>query len=219
MPDHAPQDFPHYLRVVRRGVPIGSIIDIGASDSQWSKIVRPYWPKATLMMLDGNAVHEPDLKAFAETNPPAHYRIAAAGPAGGKVKFFVPGDKFGGTVSLGMPGEYDVDQVTIDSLVAEFKLPPPYFIKLDTHGYELEIIEGAKETLRHTTLMQLEVYNFRIRKGVPVFPEMCFHMDGRGFRLADIFHVINRPSDGLMWQADALFEPKIAPWWKNDQWA
>lgn len=209
----------HFTRAVIRGVPIGSIIDVGASDGHWSGTVRKYWPGAPLLLIDANPVHEPELKAFTEQHQPAHYRLAAAGPTVGKAKFYATEDKYSGAVSLGMPGDFEVEQVSIDSLVAELKLPPPYFIKLDTHGYELEILQGAAQTLRDTTLVQLEVYNFRLRKGVPVFPEMCFHMDQKGFRLSDVFDIVHRPSDGIMWQADALFEPKVAPWWRNDQWS
>lgn len=222
---------PHnpYAQAVKRGVPVGSIIDVGASNAQWSRMVRPYWPRANILMLDANPAHEAELRAFAESSMPAAYVIAAAGPANARVRFHESTDKFGGVVlkepsKPDAPPEFtegraiEVNQVTIDSIVGETQLPPPYFIKLDTHGYELEILEGARETLRHTTLVQIEVYNFRLREGVAVFPEMCFHMDAKGFRLADIFDVMHRPSDGLFWQADVFFESKAAPWWKSQKW-
>ncbi|MBS0190318.1 MAG: FkbM family methyltransferase [Phycisphaerales bacterium] len=208
----------HMSRAVLRGVPVGSTIDIGCSNGSWSRHARKYWPNSSSLLVDANPAHRPALEQYMLEMPRSHVKFGAAGPSVGKVKFFATSDPLSGTVSLGMPGEFEVDQFSIDAMVEESKLPPPYFLKLDTHGYELEILQGAAKTIRDTTMIQLEVYNFRLREGVPVFPEMCFHMDKLGYRLADVFQVMHRPSDGLMWQADALFESKAAPWWRNNGW-
>jgi hypothetical protein len=55
-------------------------------------------------------------------------------------------------------------------------LPGPYMIKLDTHGYEVPIRLGAKETLRNANLAVIETYNFRIQGSSLLFHEMVAHM-------------------------------------------
>lgn len=209
-------------RARRRGVPVGSIIDVGASDGRWAEVARYLWPSAPILMLEANEAHEPALQAFTQRFGPAGYVLGVAGPSSGSAAFVLSEDRFGGTVisaeaakSVAADRVQRLEQVSIDDVVTQLKLPPPYVIKLDTHGYETEILKGAARTLKDTTLLQVEVYNFRLRPDVLVFAEMCFHLDQLGYRLADVFDVIRRPSDGLMWQADALFESKAAPWWKN----
>ena len=53
---------------------------------------------------------------------------------------------------------------------AQYSLPGPHLIKLDTHGYEVPILCGATETLRNTNLLVIETYNFRLIEAA------CFFM-------------------------------------------
>lgn len=56
-------------------------------------------------------------------------------------------------------GYWKVPVVSLDAEVGRLKLPPPYLMKLDTHGFEREIIEGARETLGQTNLFINEFCN------------------------------------------------------------
>jgi hypothetical protein len=98
----------------------------------------------------------------------------------------------------------EVPAVTIDAVVAERKLPPPYLLKLDTHGYEVPIFRGAERALRETSLIVVEVYNFTLCDGALRFHETCAFLEQRGFRPLDLFDVLHRPKDGALWQFDLL---------------
>ena len=52
--------------------------------------------------------------------------------------------------------------VRLDSTVRKAGLVGPYLLKLDTHGFELQIIQGAEEMLRNTELAVIEAYIFRL---------------------------------------------------------
>ena len=75
-------------------------------------------------------------------------------------------------------------ETTIDHEIGASSLPGPYMIKLDTHGYEVPILLGAKETLRKANLVVIETYNFRLREGVLLFHEMVAYMRDLGFGLS-----------------------------------
>ena len=100
---------------------------------------------------------------------------------------------------------------TLDALVkdrSEFQRPD--FIKLDVQGYELEVLKGATETLKHTGLVLLEVSLIPINRGAPDFLEVVQFMDGHNFTLLDFCSQIRR-NDGALWQSDLLFVNKSSP--------
>jgi len=93
---------------------------------------------------------------------------------------------------------------SIDSLVAERGLPPPFLVKLDTHGFEAPILAGAAETLRRAELLVIEAYNFRLTPECLRFHELIAYLEQRGFRCLDICEV-SRRADGVLWQMDLFF--------------
>jgi len=84
-------------------------------------------------------------------------------------------------------------------------LPGPYLIKLDTHGYEVPILCGAKETLSKTNLLVIETYNFRLLGSSLLFHEIIAYMRERGFGVIDISEPHWRVLDFAFWQIDLFF--------------
>jgi FkbM family methyltransferase len=190
-----------------RDLPIGTVIDIGASDGRWSRKAREYFPDAHCLLVEAQSAHQPALDRLKRTSGNIDYVIAAASDRCGTV-YFEPGDLFGGVASHTQgPAMVEVAAVTVDSLVRDRRLPPPYLLKLDTHGFEVPILEGAGESLKRTHLVVVETYNFRIEKESLLFHEMCGYMDGKGFRTIDLCEPMHRPKDGALWQIDLFFLP------------
>jgi hypothetical protein len=111
----------------------------------------------------------------------------------------------------GGSSQRQIPVTTIDAEVERLKLPAPYFLKLDTHGFELPILEGARETLRQASVLLIEVYNFQLTDGSVRFHELCAHLEKCGFRCADLADPMVRPLDGLLWQMDLVFLPSTSP--------
>ena len=84
-------------------------------------------------------------------------------------------------------------------------------IKLDTHGYEVPILLGAKETLRKANLVVIETYNFRMQEGVLLFHEMVAYMRDLGFGVIDMSEPLWRELDHALWQIDLFFVPLDRP--------
>jgi hypothetical protein len=79
-------------------------------------------------------------------------------------------------------------------------------VKLDTHGFEVPILEGALEVLNRTNLVVMEVYNFNITGESLLFFEMCEYMRRLGFSVIDISEPMWRQYDKSFWQFDAFFK-------------
>lgn len=78
-------------------------------------------------------------------------------------------------------------------------------LKLDTHGFEIPILEGASQVLKETAVIIIECYNFRIAPECLLFFEMCDYLGKLGFRCIDLVDPFNRPYDQSFWQMDLVF--------------
>ena len=111
-----------------------------------------------------------------------------------------------------------VPVITIDFLVKQKCLTPPYLLKLDTHGYEIPILEHSKETLKNTNLIVIEAYNFKLTHNSLKFYEMCIYMEQHGFSCIDISEPLFRPKDKALWQIDLFFIPSTRPEFKDNNY-
>lgn len=206
-------------RCVRRGVDVSTVIDIGASNGCWTRAAARYFPEASWFLLEAQRGHEPELAAFKASHRRVDYMIAAAGDTVGEL-YFDASDLWGGLASHEpLDGAcIVVPAVTVDHVVQANGLRPPFVLKLDTHGFEVPILEGASRTLTQTTLIVMEAYNFQIAKGSLRFHEACTYMEARGFRCVDFCDPMHRPGDGAFWQFDLFFIPTNEPTFQRNEY-
>ena len=195
-------------RCRKRNLRVGTVIDVGASDGRWSLSARKHFPQASFFLVEAQDAHAETLLKLKDAQPQFDFVISAAGDRNGTI-YFDAGDLFGGVAS-DTPLEQNcitVPVVTIDSQVRERGLTPPFLLKLDTHGFEVPIFEGARETLKNTALIVVEVYNFQLTGTSLRFHEMCAYLENLGFRCIDLSEPMHRPGDGALWQMDLFFIP------------
>lgn len=132
--------------------------------------------------------------------------LAAAGNTTGTVHFDAD-DPWSGVASYVPTGRADivVPMTTIDDEVDRRRLPEPYLVKLDTHGFEREILAGVTRAIGGATLLVIEAYNFELRPGSMRFHELVADLEQRGFRCLDLVDPMHRPKDRVLWQFDLLF--------------
>ena len=207
-------------RARARGVEIASIIDIGASDGSWTEMCRRVYPEARASLLDANDVHRSSLERYVASRQGVEHKIAAVGPACCDLWFERTPDPFGGRIhSERLKPEWEpLPGTTIDHEVATRGLRGPYLVKLDTHGFEVPILEGAKETLKNAELLVVECYPFKIGDGALMFHEFCAWMWERGFMALDITEPLWRARDGCLWQIDIVFSPRTRPECQVHSW-
>ncbi|MFA7345624.1 MAG: FkbM family methyltransferase [Terrimicrobiaceae bacterium] len=195
-----------------RGICPGTVIDVGASDGRWSVATSRVFPEARFHMLEPLLERKESLEALCAKTPAFRYRLAAASDRCGSAHLAVSEDLDGSALSAdGQTGARLIDVTTIDFEVAKNDLLAPYLIKLDTHGFEAEILRGALETLPQTEMLIIEAYNFNLGGEALRFPQLCLHLESLGFRCADLVDLSWRPSDGMLWQMDLVFIPSASP--------
>jgi FkbM family methyltransferase len=198
---------------------IGTLIDVGASNGSWSLLARRFFPEVACFMIEAQVEHEPALKTLRKSDGTFDYIIAAAGDSDGSAHF-QDGDLFGGAVVKNPAGANfrHVPMVRLDSLLRSRSLKGPFLLKLDTHGFEVPILEGAGEVLAQTSLLVVEVYNFQLTPESLRFHEMCAYLENRGFRCIDICDPLFRKKDGALWQMDLFFAPADSVWFSTNSY-
>jgi len=196
---------------------ITTVVDIGASDGRWSLMALEEIPRASYLLIEAQDVHEAALRAVAGREPRVQYVLAAAGDRVGTIHFDTS-DPFGGAASEAAFHRADVivPMTSVDAELDRRGLRGPYLIKLDTHGFESEILRGAANSLANTSVLIVEAYNFTLRPGAMRFHELTGHLEALGFRTVDLVGVLRRPGDQVLWQFDLVFSRSDRPEFKLD---
>jgi FkbM family methyltransferase len=83
----------------------------------------------------------------------------------------------------------EIPITTLDTLMKKHNFQPPFGLKIDTEGYEYQVIEGASNFLRKTEFVVAEVSVAKRFIESYSFPEFTEIMHRNGFFLWDILHI------------------------------
>jgi len=193
-------------RCKKKDIEISTVIDVGASDGRWTKMCMKYYSKSSYFLIEAQQPHEENLIKFKKKYKNVDYIISAAGNRQGQIYFDVSNILFGRAQEEAFEKDcIKVPVTTIDHEVRVRSLKPPFLIKLDTHGYEVPILEGARETLGKSNILILETYFFKLSKNCLKFYDICKYLENKGFYPIDMVEIIHRPYDYSLWQVDMYF--------------
>jgi FkbM family methyltransferase len=197
-------------RIPDRELRVESVVDVGAAAGEWTELALKSLPNAQYLMVEALEERRGALNSVCQRHPGNCFaHIGAAGAARGEVEFLVARDIDGSSAVNGKapaPGEEirTVPVATIDQLVRDYKLKGPYLLKLDTHGFEIPILEGATNAMSEASVLIIECYLFSGADKRLLFWEICDWLKERGFRCFDLVDPLLRP-DGMLWQVDLFF--------------
>jgi FkbM family methyltransferase len=197
----------HCELLLRLGFEPGTIIDVGAADG--TPGLYDYFPEADLLLIDPLEEHIPALQEIGRKHAKARIAVGAAGARAGEISINVYPDRLTGSSCMvdpcGVGGPRLVPMITLDQECAARSLKGPYLVKIDTQGFELEVLRGAAAVLTQTEIVILEVSFFRLFTSNPIFSEVVAFMVEAGFELYDFLGSSTRPLDGALVQADVVF--------------
>jgi FkbM family methyltransferase len=186
------------------GQRIGCVFDVGAHVGETALRLAAAFPGAAIYSFEPDPHSFSALRAVAATVPHVEAVNAAVGDIDGKAVFFV--NQFDQTSSLleTAPGasqylldksgldrrsEIEVPVLTLDRFCASRGIARIDVLKLDAQGYELRILDGARELLsgQSVPIVYLEVCFVRIYQGQALFPEIYQYLFERGYRLVWLY--------------------------------
>jgi FkbM family methyltransferase len=185
-----------------------TVIDVGVAYGTFELYEK--FPEASHLLVEPLSEFEGVLQDICRKYR-AQYVVAAAGDKPGKLVINVHPELEGtslfkeseGSRADGVPR--DIPVVTLDDVCGEKNFQGPYMIKVDVQGAELQVLEGAKQILKETEVILLEVSLFQFMVNGPQLYEVVSYMKERGFVVYDIFGGHNRPLDGALAQIDMAF--------------
>ncbi len=107
---------------------------------------------------------------------------------------------------IGYVGQQQVTVDTLDEMLPKISKPDDsIYLKVDTQGYELNVLRGALEVLDRFKLIQLEAAFFPAYKEEPLVGELINFMYQRGYRIISIEPGWTNNQNGEMLEADFIF--------------
>jgi FkbM family methyltransferase len=196
-----------------RGFSPRGIIDVGANQGDWTRLVLSIFPNTPVLMIEPQEEMEVLLSALTKTVPNCHLVKAGAGRKQGELVQTIWEDFQGSSflptqdADLTKAGKQrKTPIITIDNLLAQdYPQFIPDLVKLDIQGFELEALSGAETLFGKTQLFILEASLFQFLPNQPIVREVISFMSDRGYELYDIPGRCRRPYDGALGQVDLAF--------------
>lgn len=188
------------------------ILDIGAARGQWSEQVKPIFPDAQFLLVEGDPRLERELesKGFpheitvlsAENDIVIWTQTNKDGYVGGHIKdentpFGRDSANFTREIKMTM---------TLPQVVEKHQLSwsDIGLIKMDIQGHELEVLTPCIELLKKfDTVLILEVSLVEYNKGSPLILETLQFMDKLGYEMCDVVDIMHM--GGVTTQIDGMF--------------
>lgn len=175
------------------------IYDIGCCVLHWTKSIEKIWPNSEFILFDVMEEAEFLYKEY-------KYNIGVLGEEDSKVIDFYQNDYApAGNSRYKEIGSFDHDILfndshkiqkvirTLDSVVRENNYPPPDFIKIDAQGCEVDILKGAKDTLKSCKHLIIELQHQQYNLGAPLSKESIPFIESLGFKLVTPLFCNNGP--------------------------
>lgn len=192
----------------RSGIRPRTVVNVGVG--RGTPQLYEAFPEAFQVLIEPLKEHEPRLRRILRRYK-GEYFLTAVGSSNRKATLSAEPTKNQmssfhertATTSTGDPTEKrEVSVITLDTLAERHNLRPPYGLKIDTEGRELEVIKGATDFLRKTQFVVAGVSHEPLGYRSYSFPEFTETMTRNGFFLWDIVHAHER-------YVDAVFLPSF----------
>jgi FkbM family methyltransferase len=193
------------VAAMEKGLVPRTIIDVGAFEGDWSKLARRIWPKSCILMFEPNLAKQDHLALVASDISASVFCELLGAEDHTTVSYNVMGSG-SSVLSERSPLHRVVERRSlrrIDSFLKEIEAPA--LLKVDTQGYEIEVLKGATSILRSIDAILLEVAIIEINEGAPLLHEVLTYMKSIGFVTYDVLEIHRRPLDGALNQIDILF--------------
>lgn len=198
-----------------------SLVDVGANQGQYAERARMLGFAGTILSLEPGTDSFALLQRRAAADPRWLVRQVAAGRSPGSSVLNVSRNSVSSSL-LEVTGTHvaaapesvtnrqeQVQVLPLDELTAE--LDGPLWLKLDTQGFEAEVLAGAARTLDRTVVAQVELSLVPLYGGQATYLEVLDLLDRNGFDVVDLEQGLRSSDGSQLLQCDAVLTRRSGP--------
>lgn len=200
---------------------IDTIFDIGANIGQYAKNMRELgYSKRIISFEPLNDAFEILKKAALKDNKWIVNNFAL-GNEDGKSVINIAGNSYSSSILNMLPlhiegapksgyiSQQDIVIKKLDSIFNNFSnTKDKVMLKIDTQGFEKNVIEGAAMSLNNVMIIQLEMSILPLYENEMLFIEMIEYLNNKGFHLFSLENGFSNPDSGQLLQVDGIFVKK-----------
>lgn len=210
---------PYVRRLVRalEYAGIDTMLDVGANVGQFGRMVRTAGFDGRIISVEPLATAYEQLSRRASTDPQWQCVNTAVGAEPGATQINVSANSYSSSL-LTMTREHlaadpesqvigtqDIGVVTVIDLVSAHDIVPARtLLKIDTQGYEQQVLDGAGTLVDEFAAIQLELSFVELYEGQQLYGDLVEQMTGHGLTMWSIETGISDDAGRLL-QCDGLF--------------
>ena len=195
------------------------IFDIGANEGQFAKQLREYGYRGRAVSFE--PLSSARLKLIALAKQDKNWIIhdqCAIGDQDGQIEINISGNSVSSSVlpileshsSAAVGSAYVASEHVhisrLDSIANQYLEPNSnLFIKIDTQGYEWQVLDGAQETLKRAKGVLCELSLVPLYEGQRLWRDLIDRLEAEGFMLWSLQKGFTDPRTGQSLQMDAIF--------------
>jgi FkbM family methyltransferase len=206
---------PNLLRLVN---PV-AVLDVGANIGQFAGLVRKVGYTGSMVSFEAiPQVHSALLEATKMDARWVAAPCAALGASRGEIDIHISKNSVSSSVlPMGAAhleaepdsiylGKQSVRMERLDELAATL-IPAtgPLYLKIDTQGYERQVLEGSTGLLPRLAAIQVEMSLVPLYEGAPSFTELATFIEGLGYEMFSIVPGFRNVQSGRLLQVDGFF--------------
>lgn len=209
-------------RLQQLGFSPASIFDVGAYHGDFSELCFQVWPETRIYAFEALSGK---IEGLRNRFNPARFEVVE-GIIGqenrDEVAFYA--DE---TASSVLSSEEVVSRKnivtqkmrTLGSFIPAAGIPAPSLLKIDTQGYEYQVLKGCGEHLDAIEVLLLELNFIEVYENVHLAHEVIQFLASRNFVIYDICEIHRRPLDYALFQIDFLFVKQDSFLRADKRWA
>lgn len=198
---------------------IDLIVDVGANEGQFGESLRESGYRGSIVSFEPLKTAHNQLLVNSRYDP--HWIVhprCAIGDKNGEIEINISANSVSSSVlpmlnshmeaapHAGYVGKERCDLITLDSVLPDYiETSTSLLLKIDTQGYEWQVLDGAMESIKNTRGILIEMSLIPLYKGQRLWLDIIDRLETEGFILWALQPAFDDPANGRTLQLDGLF--------------
>ena len=195
---------------------VATVLDVGANQGQYGTWLRRIGFQGAIVSCEPMAEPFAILEALAAADPSWTALRLAAGEADATLSMHVSANSVSSSLLAPTPGQVaaapesaavrreEVAVRRLDDVAAELDLAGPLWLKIDTQGFERQVLAGGPDVLKRAVAVQCEVSLTELYEGQTDYVTILGLLRDAGFELVRTEPAFVDPGSGDALQLDVL---------------